>query len=254
MVSGLLTLLTVAGSLLGPDRPTQRFRIDVETKTVADLTSAGMGSQESTVTASVFVAVTMSDSADGQTAHVVVDSLTIAATGQAAMQISQELADSLRGQFVHAYIKGGRMEGAPTPSVATNPVMLAVVMPVINVLFPGVSSKAMTSQTWSDTARVDNTTEQGTTNSQQIVDWTVVAREGNVVTLTAVSNGTLTAEMSGQQIAGTTVSHISVTTPIGGPATKGTMQATQDMSVLVPSLPDPIPVKVESTHTLSAMP
>lgn len=258
MASGLfLTLVASAGVVVGPgtgpDKAPQRYRLDLKIGQAVDLTALGQGPMTAEVNSAAFVTLTTSDTTGGILAHVVIDSVNVTATGQFAAVYQQEMADSLRGQFIHAYIVGGKPEGAPKPSVEGNP-MVQVVIPVISALFPGVGDKANSATSWSDTTRNDTVTEQGTQNTSQIIDWVIKNRSGGVIEVTGTGNGTLNAEMGGQQISGTVTSVANVTTVVGGPATASTIVSTQELSVLNPALPEPIPVRVESHATVTALP
>lgn len=257
MVSGMLAVLTLAAGVVGPnsgpDKLAQRYRVNVEIKQEVDLTAAGAGPQVADVTGIAFLSVTMSDTTDGKLAHVVVDSMTVSATGQLAAQFAQSMADSLRGAWMHGHVVDGKLSGPPKLSVQDNPAM-AIAMAGMNALFPGVTSKATGGTQWADTTRSDVSTDQGTQNTQQVVTWTVTSRDGAAISLTSSGTGTVSADMAGQQISGTISSSSTVTSPVGGPATAATVTSTQELSVLAPSLPEPIPVKVTSSATLTALP
>jgi hypothetical protein len=256
MLSGTLALLSLAAGVagpVGPDKAAQRYRLDLVLTQAVDLTSAGQGELKSDVTSTAFVTVTMSDTTGGRLAHVVIDSLTVVGNGPLAGQFSQALADALKGESLHGYIVDGKLQGAAKPSVDANPT-LNLVMPVMNALFPGVGARAATTQSWSDTTQNNVTNEQGTQNSQSIVAWTVTGREGTVFTLTGAGTGTTSVEGEQQQATGTVTSSITVSTVAGGPAKSTKLTSSQELSVLVPSLPDPIPVKVDTEATLTELP
>lgn len=257
MVSGTLMLMSlaagVAGPATGPDKAAQRYRVDVEIQQELDLTATGAGPQVATVTGTAFLNVTMSDTTGGKLAHVVIDSLTVSATGQLAMAFSQSLADSLRGAWLHGYVVDGKLSGPAKPSVEGNPTM-SIALAGMNALFPGVSGKAATATSWADTTNSSVTNESGTQSTNQIVTWTVTSKDGATLTLTSSGTGTANADMDGQQITGTVTSSGSVTSAVGGPSTTATITLLQELMVLTPSFPDPIPVKVSSKATLIELP
>lgn len=257
MVPGLLALLVATSGIVGPgngpDKSPQRYRLDVKLDQTIDLTAVGQGEMTAGVVSSAYVTLTVSDTTGGTLAHVVIDSMTITATGQMAGLYNQQLADSLRGEFIHVYIVNGRPEGAPKPSVEGNPVM-QMVIPVVSGLYPGVGSKATDLDKWSDTTRNDTVNENGTQNTSQIVDWVVNSRSGAALTVTGTGNGTINADMGGQQVSGTVTSTANVTTPVGGPSSHAVVSSIQSLSLLNPALPEPIPVKVESSATMTQLP
>jgi hypothetical protein len=255
MVSALLATLVAATPVAGPDNPAQatRYKLDVTMTQTADLTALGQGEMTGSVNGTVFVTLTMSDTTGGKIAHFVVDSMKITADGMLAGQMGQSFADSLAGETIHAYIKDGRVEGTPELSASGNPAM-NVAAQIVGVVFAGVGPKAQGATSYADTVTSNTTNDQGTRNTQQVVEWTVKGNNGGVLTMSGTGNGTLSADMNGQQISGTVKSTIEVTTPIGGPATASTASSQQEMMVLIPGAPEPIPVKVDSKATLTTLP
>lgn len=256
MVSGMLALLIAANGMVGPDGPDkspQRFRVDVKLEQVVDLSSAGMSEMRSTATGTSFVSLTVSDTTGGSVMHLVIDSVKVSAVGQFETAFTQTMADSLQNQFIHAYIVNGRSDGPPKPSVENNPVM-ALVAPAVSALYPGISDKASNGDKWSDTTRSETSTEQGTQNTTQVVDWVVTARNGDVVTVSGTGNGTLNADMGGQQVSGTVTTSAEVTSVIGGPATASKVTSNQNITVLTAQFPEPIPVMATSEATLTKLP
>lgn len=257
MVSGMLALLVATSAIVGPgdgpDKSPQRYRLDFKLSQTVDLTSAGMGQMASDVSSTSWVTLTVSDTTGGSLAHVVVDSITVTANGQLGNFFTQAMADSLSGEFIHAFIVDGKPEGAPKPSVEDNPVMQMVV-PVVTALYPGVGDRASGVESWSDTTRHDVANENGTQNTSQIVDWVVDSRDGTTVSVTGTGNGTLNSDMGGQQTSGIITSTVKVTSPIGGPASSAELSSVQSLTLLNPAIPEPVPLKIETTATMVAVP
>lgn len=254
MVSGLLALLAVTmGPGSGPERAADRYRVDLTIKQAADLTAAGMGMQEATLTASIFLNVTMSDTTGGRLAHVIVDSMTTGGEGQLAAVYSPELSVGAKGASIHAYIVNGRLEGTPKLSVEGN-AALGLAVQGLNALFPGVSAKAAGKQSWSDTVSTTTTNEQVNITANNIVNWTVNSTQGNLLTVTGAGEGSVTGDQGGNQISGTVKNTLTAVTVIGGPSKSADLSSTQDMTVVVAQLPDPVLVKVNSTMKLTSLP
>ncbi|HET9066275.1 MAG TPA: hypothetical protein VFN22_10700 [Gemmatimonadales bacterium] len=254
MVSGLLALLTVVmGPGSGPERAADRYRVDLNMKQAADLSSIGQGMQESSVSATVFMNVAMSDTAGGRIAHVVVDSMRVSGEGALAAQFPQALADSIKGAFIHAYIVNGKPEGAPTYSVEGNPA-LALATQGLSALFPGVSEKAAGQKSWADTNNTSTVNEAINVTSNQVVTWAVTGQSGTLLTVTGTGQGTVTGEQGGNPVSGTVSNTLTAVTPIGGPSRSADLSSNQDMTVLVAQLPEPIAVKVTSTMKLTPLP
>ncbi|HRP07149.1 MAG TPA: hypothetical protein PLL69_01550, partial [Gemmatimonadales bacterium] len=154
MLAGFLAVATLFGGATdNPDHSPQRFRVEFTVGNTVDLTAAGQGEMTSDINGTAVVTLTMSDTTGGKIAHLVVDSFTINATGQAAMMFSQQAADALIGEWVHGYIVDGKVEGAPSQSQEGNQV-LSLITAALAGLFPGVSPKAATTPKWSDTTTV----------------------------------------------------------------------------------------------------
>jgi hypothetical protein len=256
MVSGVLTTIAALASLTGttgPDKAAQRYKLDVTINQVIDVTSAGQGVVTSVITGTALLTLSLSDTTGGQLAHLVIDSFTVNATGQAAGNFSQELANALKGQYLHGYIVDGKLSGAAKPSVEGNPTM-NLVMPAMNALFPGIGARAANEQNWSDTTRNNTINEGGTQNTESIVQWTVNSREGTTLNLTGEATGTVTMETPEQQVSGTVTSTSTVVSVVGGPSTSATLSSKQALTVLISALPDPLPVNIETQATLTAIP
>jgi len=258
MVSGFLALLAATSMAAGPlpqaTAPApMRYRFDVTISQNVDATAAGQGVQEGGLEGSVFVTLTTTDTTDGLTAHVVIDSMTLTPSGILTAQFDQSLADSLRGESVDAYIKDGKVEGTPVLSAPDNRAM-GVASSVLNVLFPGIGSKAKSADTFADTVQSNNVSEQGTRNTQQVIAWTVDGRNGAVLSLSGSGTGTLTADMGPQQMNGTTTTTVKATSPIGGPSVTASIDSDQEITMLIQGVSDPIPIKVTTHAMLTPLP
>lgn len=254
MVLGLLALALVAtGPTPGPEQVATRYRVDMTLQQQIDLSAAGQGVQSNDLSASIFMNVVMSDTTDGQIAHVVIDSMTLNAEGLAAAQYSQQLADSIRGSFIHAYIVDGRLKGAPTLSVEGN-VALVLATQSLSALFPGVGTAAAGKAGWADTVTTTTSTEAVNVNSTQVITWTRTGQDGDVLLLSGTGEGTVTGEQQGNQVSGTVKNTLTAETVIGGPARSARIASDQAMDILVASLPDPVSVKTTTTVTAATLP
>lgn len=249
MVSGMLALLTLVAGPTGPEAP-QRYKMDVTISQVLDLSAMGMGEQTSDINGTVFFTLTMSDTTDGQLAHAVIDSMMVTATGQAAMQFSQSVADGLKGEYIHAYIKGGKVEGTATPSVTGNTAM-ALAMPFVSAVFAGVRDGA---KTWADTISTVTSNDQSNMNAQSIVNWTVTGMTGDQLQLTGEGAGTVSGEQAGNQISGEVTNSWTLTSVVGGPATKAVLESSQDLLIITMQAPEPIAVQVTTSATVVEIP
>ena len=253
MLAGILAVATLMGganAAEAPDRNPQRFRVEFAVSNTVDLTAAGQGVMTSDINGTAVVTLTMSDTTGGRIAHLVVDSLTVSADGQAAMMFNQAAADALIGEWVHGYVVDGKIEGAPSQSQEGNQI-LGLVGATLSGLFPGVGAKTATAPSWSDTTSVQSESDGTSRNVQTVVDWSVTGRDGDAYVLSGAANGTVTMDSPEQQISGTVISNFSLTSTIGGPASVSTTTSMQDLSLLVSALPDPLPVQVQQKFTVT---
>jgi hypothetical protein len=255
LTTGLsLTALILMPAAVDQPDPT-RYRMELSMKNVADLTSAGMGEMITNVTGTVWFQLTMSDTTGGRIALIAVDSVNYEADGQAAMQFAPGLGAGVAGSTVRAYIKDGKVEGTPQFSVpaAENPIT-SLVIPALSALFPGISSNEARSS-WVDTTNSETNNQAGSQVTEAIATWTINGREGNLLLIAgSTSSAVSSSTPEGQEMSGTIESKVSVKTPAGGPAQQTTITSDQDMAVLVPALPDPIPVKVNTSIKLATLP
>lgn len=254
MAFGTLALILAAAGPTGPGHAPQRYRLDVTLNQEVDLTALGMDKQVSELTATYWLSVTTSDTTGGKVVHAVIDSLTFAASGQMGQQpgYAAAMADSARGQSLHAYIVDGKVKSAPTPSSPMP--LVAMATQSIALIFPGVRGNLTTGGTWADTTATTATNENGSTNGQLITLWTVTGMEGAAFVLSGIATGTNSGEQGENSFTGTVTTTIQTTSVAGGPATKAVVQSTQALSYLIPQAPDPIPIKQTTAATMVAIP
>lgn len=248
----------ITGGPVGPDRvpqAPQRFKMDFSMTQSIDLTPVGQGVMDSEVTGSAFVALTMSDTAGGKLAHLVIDSVLVNATGMLAMQFPTEAMAAARGQFFHAYIVDGKVKGSVNPSLEGSPAM-GLAAPALSVLFVGLADGKRIGDAWSDTTRSTPPADgsPGLSN-ESVSEWTVTAVDGGVISMTGTQQGTLAGEpQPGQQLTGTVTGTAEVTSIPGGPAKAAKMRSEQKMEVLTDQAPDVIRIEMTTSAELIAIP
>ncbi len=261
----LAALLALAGSGPGPVKPIVvpapvHYRIDAKLRQDVDLTAVGQPPMSSDLTANIFLSLTMSDTTGGKLAHVIIDSMRLAATGQLQQAYPQSVADSAEGTFMNAYIVGGRVQGNPTlrgmkdnaaQDVENSATSLA--RQTLSLLFAGTRSGKQVGEGWTDTTESSNTSPSGTQKTKVIHDWKVTGVEGGVITIEGSGNSTLSLDGGQQTYIGTATSKTTVTSPAGGPSTHATMHSNQALQVTAPGLPEPIPVTAVSDLTLTIL-
>lgn len=254
MLAGLLVLATMAGVSPNASAP-MRFKIDVKTVQEIDLTAMGQGKMPSDVSASAWITVTMSDTTGGQLALVVIDSMTLTPTGMAAQNLPPDAAAGAKGAQFHLYIVDGKIKGPMKPSIEGN-MAVGMVQQGISMLFPGAKSGLKAGDTWTDTNKVDTSTEGSTQNGSIVTLWKVASLEGDAYNLEGVVSGTMNAEQGGGQVnisskqTGTTT----VTTSVKGPASKALVSSKMDATIITPQVPDPISMIGTTMVSIIALP
>lgn len=253
MLAGLLALVTTIGVVTTPVAPL-RYKIELKSSQEVDLSGMGMAKQVGDVAMVAFVSITMSDSGAGRLAHVVIDSMTVNPTGAMAQQgFDAALGPSAKSGFYHLYVVNGKVQGTPKPSIEGN-VALASLGQVMTALFPGTIKAALkTGDTYTDTATVTNTTEQGTNNSTTITNWTVKGADGAAMIYEGTSTGKMSVDGGQNAMTGTTTGTRSMSSTATGPVKRATLSTNVDIAVVPAGMSDVIPVKGVSSVTITQL-
>jgi hypothetical protein len=227
----------------------KRYRVELKTSVVQDLSALGQGEQKQNFSNAGFVSITVQDSAGGQAVTLVLDSLV---PGDSS-PIPPDAAKAAAGLKWHGFrqpsgrVKGLQLEG-------DNPVAGAI-EPALLDLFPPMKSGTKEGQSWTDTTDMDNNgvAVRTVTNFQTSSD----SYNGAKVIKLA---GAFSSAMSGQQASPQGAVNIEgsgtgANTWLVGPdgtCVSATHSANQKISLSVAQLPGPIPVtvKTEGTATL----
>ena len=253
MLAGFLALATAVGAVAAPVGPL-RYKIEMKSSQEVDLSAMGSGKQTGDVAAVAFVSVTMSDSAAGQLAHIVVDSMTLEPNGSMTMAYDPTFAASAKGGFFHLYVVGGKVQGTPTPSIEGNPA-LAILAQAMMVMFPGATKSGLKAgESYTDTTNTTSTTEQGTNNSSAITVWTMKGMEGDAMTFEGESTGKMTVDGGQAAITGTNKGTRTMTSTAKGPVRSAAINTTVDLAAVPNGMSDVIPVKGTSSLTITLLP
>lgn len=253
MLAGLLALATAVTAVTTPVGPL-RYKIEMKSAQEVDLTAMGAGKQVGDVSAVAFVTVMMSDSAAGQLAHIVVDSMTLAPGGSMAAAYDPSLATSAKGGFYHVYVVNGKVHDTPKPSIDGNPA-LTILAQAITMMFPGTTRTGLKNgDSYSDTTTSTSTSEQGTNNSMAVTVWTMKGMEGDAMMLEGVSTGTMTVEGGQAAISGTNKGTRKMTSSAKGPVKSASINTTLDLAAVPNGMSDVIPVTGTSSLTITLLP
>ncbi len=253
MLAGLLALATAIGAVTTPVGPL-RYKIEMKSSQEVDLSAMGSGKQSGEVTAVAFVSVTMSDSAAGQLAHVVLDSMSLEPSGSMAMAYDPTFAASAKGGFFHLYVVGGKVQGTPTPSIEGNPA-LAILAQAVMVMFPGVTKAGLKAgESYADTTNTTSTTEQGTNNSSAVTVWTMKGMEDGAMVFEGESNGKMTIDGGQAAITGTNKGTRKMTSTAKGPVKSAAVSSKIDLAAVPAGMSDVIPITGTSSLTITLLP
>ncbi|MES1259651.1 MAG: hypothetical protein ABUL71_03580, partial [Gemmatimonadota bacterium] len=258
-VAMILTILAFA-AMQGPvtlPSPPVRYRIEAKTTADQDLTSIGRGKVTGSLTSIAFVSVTTTDSAEGQVARVVVDSMTLEPVGAMTAQLSaanaKAAADSARGLWVHAYTVKGTIRGTPQPS-SPNPA-LAAVMQAVGVLFPGIRTNIKLGDAWADTTKIDSDVQGGHQTGRIVATWKVVGNDDGAFVLDGTSTSTVTTNgQAGQVLTRQGTSRERLTLAPRGPARNASIETTTDASMVSQPGAAAIPAKNTAVLKVTQLP
>ena len=253
----MLSILLTAAVLQSPTTsPPQRYRLEVKTLQEVDQSSAGGGKSADGLTTSALISVALSDSAGGQLARIVVDSIALAPTGSVVEDLRRHptAAQDARGAWVRVYIAHGRIDGPAQLSDSTNPALGAIVQAVA-VLFPGIRRGAKVGDGWADTTHISNGSGPRRVTGEVVATWKVIGSEGDALILDGASTSrTRTEDGSGQVLTRSGVSKERVVIPPSGLARRATIETSNEMSMTSPRLANPIPGKTTGSLVLTPIP
>lgn len=199
MLLALLALHTLAGPGPLPARAPQHFKISAKTTTVVDLSAMGAQAQNVVLTVGGFVTATMTDSAGGTVASIVVDSSTFDA-GEFTASMPPEMTASSKGTVFHVFLVNGRATAPMSATPAS--VQSAQLLSGIELLLTGLHPRAA-NESWVDTARTDTTVAQGSAAGTRVTTWKASAGtngrmqlDGEYTGTTKVGSGPMSMEMT----------------------------------------------------------
>lgn len=230
---------------------TTRYRIQQVTEQEVDLTAAGQGKQQRRNSSSLFVSISLSDSATGRVAHFVVDS----AVGDSSTtpDIKASL-DSLRGQAYHAFLDHGKVasikamrDGQPTASASA----------LILALTPRVKADTKLGAAWTDTTDVTNDIPGGNMTVRTVTNFKASGnetREGmKALKVDAAASSAMTGEQAGNKIEGTGTSNATYFMGSDGRLVAANSSSNSTLAITTPQLPDPIPLTIKGSLTITML-
>ncbi len=236
------SLTTLVAGTWGAPAGTARYRVELKTSVTQDLTVAGQGEQKSEFSNTGFVTLTTKDSAGGQTVTVVLDSLVPGEGSPFAGEMAKGAAGTTWTGFREA---SGRVKDfKPTTE---NPAA-GTLRGILQQLLPPMKAGTPAGRSWTDTTDTDNdgVVVRTVTNFQTSGDTYEGAR---VLKLAGASSTALSGQQTTPQgsmtLEGTGTGTASWVVANDGTCLASTFSGTQNISVTVAQLPEPIPVMVK---------
>ncbi len=247
--------LAMAGGWVADAPITTKYRVDTRVEQVLDLSSFGQGEQRTTLGMVNFLTITMDDTTGGRTVHVVLDSIVKSDTNPIPVQASL---DSARGRTWHALMEpGGKLSNLRRMDSTSG----GQVGDLVTNFFPRVKSGAKVGDQWSDTTETDSDQEGQSLTTRTVTNYSVTGTETingsralKVETAFSLAQ-TGEVDQAGNTFAvdgtGTGTSTYYVTQD--GRYLGGTTTTTADLQISGAQVPQPIPVQVKNTVTVSTI-
>jgi hypothetical protein len=230
----------------------KRYKIDVKTLQVVNLTAMGQSEQRVEIASTGFVTITTSDSAGGQAVTIVLDSLQVAP----GAPIPADAAKSAAGATWHGFRPaGGRVKGLKLDG--ENPVA-ATVAGILQEIFPPLNTGAREGSTWTDTTDTDtgNSGIMVRTVTNFLASTDTFAGD-KVLKLAGASSSAISGTQESPQGSMTFEGTGSGTTTwlVGsdGYSLGATYNSKQSLSITAAIAPEPLPVEITTEGTLTLL-
>jgi hypothetical protein len=236
---------------------TYKYRISSRSMQEIDATAAGQGKQSMRSNTDLFVTVSLADTAGGRTLHLVMDSLVVdTTTGGPLVAVAKAQADSLKGAAFHAYLPAGgdvtglkaMKEGGSTQQVDG----------IVRMLFvPKMKSGTKVGDAWTDSTSSSNPTANGSVSVRTTTSYKAVANETQDGAKATVVEGKATTSRNGTQgeatFEGTGTTDIRLLVDPSGRTLSGTALSTTSLQLVIPQLPEPLPVTAQDSTTITSI-
>jgi hypothetical protein len=221
----------------------QRYKLDVKTKVVQDLTSLGQGSQTQELSNTGFVTLTERDSGAVRLVNIVVDSL-LAGPGS---NVTPEQLASVRGARWHGTRNAsGRLDSLVQEG--ENPVA-ATLEGLLKTLFPPLKKGTAAGQGWTDTTDTEGMMGVPTRTVTNFATSAETWQGAKALKLTGASataiSGTVTGQQGEMSIEGSGTGTIAWVIGTDGVLLSSTATSSSSMQVSIAVAPAPIPVSVD---------
>lgn len=233
-----------------------RYRLEVKSQQVVDLTSVGQEERRSSNTTVAYLAVTTTDSAGGSVVVVMVDSVQLDST----LGVPKAVIDSLRGQSRKSFVGP---DGKVTRQNAVNAPALLLALGIDGVvrrLAPPTVSHRKAGVAWTDTADVTDSLPGSTISTRIVTNFQSSEDTYEGAKALKVAGAFSTALQGGQEAPGGEVTFEGTGTGTSswfygtdGTAMGGTSHTTQQINASGGGAPAPIPITANTDVTVSRL-
>lgn len=246
LAAAILGAVVVPAS--GWSQAAKRYRLDVKTIAVQDLSAVGQGEQRQEFSFVSQVSVSSTDSAEGQTVSVLVDSVQLSPGAPLPPQMVEGLVGSTWSGFRG---KDGRVIELKSSTEVQGG---GILEGALQQLFPPMAIGTAAGKNWTDTLD----TEQNGVSVRTVINFVTAdtTHQGaRALRLAGASSSAISGVQESPQgsmnVEGTATG--TVTWLVGSDRTllAGAFAQDQALEITVPSLPTPIPVKVHNEGTSS---
>jgi hypothetical protein len=239
-----LSLLAVVAWKSPSDSTPKRYRIDLKTTQVIDLTALGQTEQRQSFNSAAFVAVTLQDTTGGRTITITLDSL----KPDSASPIPAEAIKAAYGTVWHGIVgSNGRISGI---KASDNPVA-AQMTPLLREFLPPVPAGTPAGKAWTDTTENTDDVSNGSMAVRTVTNFQSSSEDFSGTKAVRIASASSSSYSGTQQTGGGTAAIEGTGTGTGawfigpdGIFLGGSRNSQQNLTVSGAFAPEPLPVTV----------
>lgn len=227
-----------------------KYKLRQELQQELDLSAVGQGKQITNLNRNTYVTLNLGDTTGGRTVHLVVDSVVFDTTAQLPPQ-ARAIFEGLKGQAFHGYLINGKVNGLT--GVKGDSVAAAQATQIANELFVRTKPSAKAGDTWTDTNNVSNAGLTVRTLTTYKAGGTDASSGQKGMKVDATTSSSFSGNQGGSAIEGTGTGSGSYVVGADGRVLSGSLQATSNLSVAPPQAPEPLPVLIKQSVTITSL-
>lgn len=248
-----LALAGLAGGIALPAPQTTHYKIETRSEQVVDLSAVGQGEQRTNFSLVNYLTITLNDTTGGRTVHAILDSVI---KGDTNPMPPQSTLDSARGRSWHALLdQDNKLSNVTRGDSAA----VGLGGDLISSFFPRVKRGAKVGDSWTDTTENASNAEGQSLTTRTVTNYRVTGQENRggarALKIEAAYSLSQTGELNQgggpMGVDGTGTGTATYYVSENGKYLGGTSTTNSDLQITAAQLPEPIPVKVTSTATVS---